>query len=243
MVSNLPANVKNQPHTKYELSPIAFPPILFYNPLTFIPTPPETEVTPMDITYVCGHRNPDTDSIVAAMSYAALRNTLGDNGYVAARLGPPNDETAGLLRRFGFDPPVLLSTVRTQVRDLDFDQPPLLGKQVPVSRAWEILTENPGLSVLPVTEDSGTLFGLITAGGIAESDMRSAQNPVVESAPIFNVLSALEGRILNRDDNIFDALSGEVTIALPSPGGCLKGLPQNAIVLCGEQEDVVEKAL
>ena len=31
----------------------------------------------MDPIYVTGHRNPDTDSIVSAMAYAALRNTLG----------------------------------------------------------------------------------------------------------------------------------------------------------------------
>ena len=41
----------------------------------------------MNEIYVVGHRNPDTDSIVAAMSYAALRNALGDRDYVAAYLG------------------------------------------------------------------------------------------------------------------------------------------------------------
>ena len=32
----------------------------------------------MEPIYVTGHRNPDTDSIVSAMAYAALRNALGD---------------------------------------------------------------------------------------------------------------------------------------------------------------------
>ena len=41
----------------------------------------------MDPIYVTGHRNPDTDSIVAAMSYAALRNALGDREYEPACLG------------------------------------------------------------------------------------------------------------------------------------------------------------
>ena len=96
----------------------------------------------MDPIFVFGHRNPDTDSVVAAMSYAALRNALGDQEYVAARLGHLNDETAFLLEKFGFKPPMLLQTVRTQVRDLDYDRPPLLGAAVPVSHAWEILREN-----------------------------------------------------------------------------------------------------
>ena len=32
----------------------------------------------MNEIYVSGHRNPDTDSIVASMAYARLRNALGD---------------------------------------------------------------------------------------------------------------------------------------------------------------------
>ena len=47
--------------------------------------------------FVTGHRNPDTDSIVAAISYAALRNALGDRDYRAARIGSINDETARML--------------------------------------------------------------------------------------------------------------------------------------------------
>jgi len=38
----------------------------------------------MDPIYVTGHRNPDTDSIVAAIAYASLRNALGDREYEAA---------------------------------------------------------------------------------------------------------------------------------------------------------------
>lgn len=41
----------------------------------------------MNRIYVTGHRNPDTDSIAAAISYAALRNALGNRDYVAAHLG------------------------------------------------------------------------------------------------------------------------------------------------------------
>ena len=195
------------------------------------------------ITYVCGHRNPDTDSIVAAMAYASLKNTLGESGYIPARLGHLNDETAFILKRFGFEPPMLLTTVRTQVRDIDFDRPPKLGKSVPVSHAWEIMTENPNLSALPVVNDNNTLFGMVTAGGIAESDMTSISNPLIQDAPIFNVLSAIEGTIINRDEDVFDSISGEVVLALPDTNGYLRGASRNSIVLCGQQEDVVEQAL
>ena len=197
----------------------------------------------MDPIYVFGHRNPDTDSVVAAMSYAALRNALGDQEYVAARLGHLNDETAFLLEKFGFKPPMLLQTVRTQVRDLDYDRPPLLGAAVPVSHAWEILRENENLSAIPVTDDGGHLYGMITAGSIAESDMDSVQHPQVTDVPIFNLLSALEGRVINDAEDVFDQISGEVMIALPTAGNVLKGMKPGSIVICGQQPDVVEQAL
>ena len=58
----------------------------------------------MDPIYVTGHRNPDTDSIVAAIAYAALRNACGDREYEAACLGQVSEETRVVLERFGFQP-------------------------------------------------------------------------------------------------------------------------------------------
>ena len=95
----------------------------------------------MNEIYVVGHRNPDTDSIVAAMSYAALRNALGDRDYAAAYLGHVSDETQRLLDRFGFQPPQLIQNVRTQVSDLDYDTPPALNATVTMDRAWHIMRE------------------------------------------------------------------------------------------------------
>ena len=90
----------------------------------------------MDKIYVTGHRNPDTDSIVSAMAYAALRNAVGEREYVAARLGHLSDETQAILDRFGFEPPLLINNMRTQVMDLDFDRPPILNQAVTVNHAW-----------------------------------------------------------------------------------------------------------
>ena len=65
----------------------------------------------MNEIYVTGHRNPDTDSIVAAMSYAALKNALGEKEYVAVHLGTISDETNRMLERFHFKP-IWISTAR-----------------------------------------------------------------------------------------------------------------------------------
>ena len=110
----------------------------------------------MDSVYVIGHRNPDTDSIVSALAYASLQNALGENNYVAARIGHLNNETAFLLERFGFNPPLYLRSVRTQVSDIDYDTPPSLGQAVPVSYAWNILHQQAdSVSALPITNEDG----------------------------------------------------------------------------------------
>ena len=195
----------------------------------------------MDSVYVIGHKNPDTDSVVSAMAYAALNNALGENNYIAARAGHLNSETAFLLQHFGFQPPVYLRSVRTQVVDVDYDTPPSLGAGVPVSYAWHMLhNEQNSVSALPVTEEDGRLFGLITAGGIAESDMKSVSHPTVASVPIFNLLSALEGHIINSEEDIFDEISGEVVIALP---GDTNGIRPGSIILCGNQKSVADQAI
>ena len=195
----------------------------------------------MDSVYVIGHRNPDTDSVVSAMAYAALQNALGGNRYIPARYGHLNTETSFLLDRFGFQPPVYIRTVRTQVSDIDYDTPPMIGAGVPVSHAWRLIhTDNNRVSCLPIIHEDGSLFGLITGGSMAENDMKSVSDPTVSSVPVFNLLSALEGHIINSEQDSFDEISGEVVIALPGDYALIRS---GSIVLCGDQKDIADRAL
>ncbi len=57
-------------------------------------------------TYVFGHTIPDSDSIVGAYSLSYLRNQLGED-CIPTRQGEINPETAFILKRFGFEKPML----------------------------------------------------------------------------------------------------------------------------------------
>ena len=197
----------------------------------------------MDTIFVTGHRNPDTDSIVSAMAYAALRNALGESSYRAARIGHISDETQLVLDRFGFCAPEWIKTVRTQVRDLDYDTPPALSSAVSVSRAWSILSADRSIAAIPVTNEDGTLYGLLSSGDIAAYDMQSIEHPYIEKVPVFNLLSVLEGRILNEAGNLIDTVSGEVTVALPQSCENLLFKSTDSVVVCGDQPDMVRRAL
>lgn len=197
----------------------------------------------MDPIYVTGHRNPDTDSIVAAMAYAALRNAVGDREYEAACLGRVSDETQLVLDRFGFQPPKRITSMYTQIRDLDFDTPPILSTAVTVGRAWQMLQNYKSISALPVAKEDGTLFGMLSREDVASYNMALVFEGVLNQVPLFNVLSVLEGRILNDAGDNTDTVSGEVTIALPQDQENLLFNKEDSIVLCGHQPDMIRRAL
>ena len=196
----------------------------------------------MDTVYITGHRNPDTDSIISSMAYAALKNALGERQYVAARLGGVSDETQIVLDRFGVQPPMLLNNVRNQVRDLDFDTPPLLSPAASISHALQAMRGG-GASVLPIVNEDGTLYGIVSAGDIATYDMSSVKDPMVEKVPVYNLLSVLEGKLLNEGGDFRDDVSGAVTVALPVGRENLLFSTPDSIVICGDQSNMIERAL
>ena len=197
----------------------------------------------MDPIYVTGHRNPDTDSIVAAMAYAALRNACGDREYEAACLGHVSDETQIVLDRFGFQPPKRIYNMYTQVRDLDFDTPPILSDAVTLDRAWKLLSDDKKSSALPVAKEDGTLFGMLSREDVASYNMDQVFNGFLEPVPLFNVLSVLEGKVLNEAGESTDTIGGEVTIALPKSRENLLFNSPNMVVLCGHQPEMIRRAL
>ena len=197
----------------------------------------------MDPIYVTGHRNPDTDSIVAAMAYAALRNAVGDREYEAACLGRVSDETQIVLNRFGFHPPKLITNMHTQVKDLEFDTPPLLNAAVTVGRGWKALQKQKNLSAVPVTNEDGTLYGMLSRENVASYNMEVVSAATLNRVPLFNVLSVLDGKILNEAGENTDLISGEISIALPQAQENLLFSDPNSIVFCGHQPDMIRRAL
>ncbi len=197
----------------------------------------------MDTIYVTGHRNPDTDSIVAAMAYASLRNALGDREYVAGCLGRVSDETQIVLDRFGFEPPKRIYSMHTQVRDLEFDQPPVFSEAVTMDRAWKALEKSGSITAVPVANDDGTLYGMLSREDVANYNMSLVNSGHLDKVPLFNLLSVLEGKVINEAGENTDAVSGQVTIALPQARENLLFCTPDTVVICGHQPEVIRRAL
>ena len=196
----------------------------------------------MNDIYVCGHRNPDTDSIVASMAYANLRNALGDREYKAVRIGAINDETQRMLDRFGFEPPMYIQNMRAQVSDLDFDHPPELHSSVTLDLAWRSMRDA-NISAIPILNEDGTLYGMLSTGDIAAYELSNVFDCHVDALPLFNLISVLEGRLVNEYSNITETVSGKVTIALPKAFEDASFTNKDSILICGDQPEIIAKAL
>lgn len=197
----------------------------------------------MDKIYVTGHRNPDTDSIVSAMAYAGLRRALGNSNYEAARLGSVSDETKSILDHFGYEAPTLIHNVRTQISDLDFDTPPCMQTGVTMNAAWERLQLDPNVRGIPVINPDGTLYGMLTAGDVANYDMKSVNDPHLDEIPLFNLVGALEGKIMNEGGEYVTSVSGEVVVALPQSTQSHQIDDPDTIIICGDQPEIIRRAL
>ncbi len=196
----------------------------------------------MNDIYVTGHRNPDTDSIVAAIAYANLRHAMGERAYRAVRLGSVNDETQRLLDRFGVEAPPLVKNLRTQVADIDYDRTPALNGSVPLDLAWRTMRECE-VSVVPVVGDGGELFGMLSAGDIAAYDMQTITQNRVDNVPLFNLLSVLEGTLVNELNCTASDVSGELYIALPQNFADPALTNPDTILICGDQPEIIERAI
>lgn len=140
----------------------------------------------MNDIYVTGHRNPDTDAIAAAIAYANLRQSLGERNYKAARIGAVNDETRRLLERFGVEAPILIKNMRTQVCDLDYDRPPTLTASVTIDLAWKVMKDGK-LNSVPIVNEDGTLYGMLSTGDVADYDMATINSNRVDDIPLFSL--------------------------------------------------------
>ena len=62
----------------------------------------------MGKTYIFGHKNPDTDSIISSIVMANLEKELGNEDVIACRLGMVNKETEYVLNYVGVEAPELI---------------------------------------------------------------------------------------------------------------------------------------
>lgn len=149
---------------------------------------------------IIGHLHPDTDSICAAISYAYLKNQLGDTYYEARRAGAINRETQFVLKHFGFTEPSLITSVRPQIKDITVQSVPGIDKEMSLFTAWNTMQEGKS-DTLSITDNENNLSGIIAVKDIANANMDIFDNKVISEARTRyrNIVETLKGELILGD--------------------------------------------
>ena len=111
--------------------------------------------------YITGHRNPDMDSIAAAVAYAALKNmTDSENCYVPAALGPLNSQSRAVLEELGLESPEYLKDVYSRTSSVYRKPTLILDPDDPVYELVNMYNQN-NPSVIPIL-GNGEYLGLLS---------------------------------------------------------------------------------
>lgn len=110
---------------------------------------------------VIGHRNPDTDSICAALAYADFKHRTGLRNVVAARCGEVNERTQFVLRSFNVPAPVFVADVSPKVRDVMQANVISVPPRTTAVEALAVMDER-NIRVLPVLDHDRRCRGLLS---------------------------------------------------------------------------------
>ncbi len=184
--------------------------------------------------YVIGHKNPDTDSICAAICYANLKNKITGENYEPRRCGHLNEETQFVLSRFNVPSPVYTKDVRTQVCDMEIRDLHAEDDNISLKRAWERMKEE-NVVTLCITKN-GKLEGLLTTNDIMETsmDVHDAEFLAETKTSYGNIADTLDGNMLLGDPSE-QITSGKTLIATASPEIMEEVINPGDIVICGNR--------
>ena len=187
---------------------------------------------------VFGHKNPDTDSVTAAISLSYLKKQLGDN--TAPRvLGNINSETEYVLNYFKTKKPEYLNNVKLQIKDLNFNNKHHIEDTNSIYYAYNYMNEH-GINNIPILSPKKNVEGIIAMKHIAKYMISGDSKEL--NASYNNILETLEAEEVLKFDEV---INGTINIAAFKSETFIENIKVNeeTIVLVGDRYKVVEYAI
>ena len=192
--------------------------------------------------YVIGHRNPDTDSVCAAIGYAHLKQALGEPA-VPARAGKLNAETRFVLERFGVDAPVLIPDLYPRARDIMSPVQVTILPDQTLRELGRMMRESGGKSAA-VVDEKGSLLGIVSLGDLARRYFEELEMPDLASAGVTfrGILAVLDAKIAVAGD-MDREVRGKIWIAAAKAETFKNLIGEGDIALAGDREEAQLKLL
>lgn len=195
--------------------------------------------------WVVGHRNPDTDSICAAITYAYLKNKVEEREaegsvhtlYIPKRAGKINAETSFVLDYFNQKAPELVEDAGTQIRDITIRRTEGVSSRISMKKAWEMMKIRKVVT-LPVVGSHNKLEGLIVTGDIATSYMDVYDSSILSTArtQYKNIVETLEGHVLTGNEHGY-FVRGKVVMGAETKNILESKVEEDDLVIIGDDAE------
>ena len=192
----------------------------------------------MKMTYVIGHKKPDTDSVCASISYSYLKNKLGWTTEPRV-LGNINKETKFALDYFKVEEPKYLNDVKVQIKNMSYLKDAYINEHTSIAKTFEEL-QRLGVTGLPLVDENNKLKGYINVKEMAKNII---QGDIYELNTSYqNILEVLNGKeVLKFDDEI----KGEIIAAAYKSKTFTEGieLNNNNILIVADRQYIIDYAI
>lgn len=193
--------------------------------------------------WVTGHKNPDTDSICAAIAYAYLKNQLGASEYIPKRAGSINAETRYVLDYFHINEPELVTDAGAQIKDISIRKTLGVSSHISLKKAWELMKKL-DVVTLPVTNRIGKLEGIIVTKDIATSYMDVYDSRALSNArtQYKNIAETLDGTVVTGNEHAY-FVRGKVIIGTVNPEYMTELVEMDDLVILGSKKETQIRAM
>lgn len=191
-----------------------------------------------DVIYITGHKNPDSDSICAALAYAEFKNKTQDIPAIPVRLGNVNQETQYILDYFGVEAPQFLETVKLKVEDLEMDKIAPLAPEVSLKMAWNIMRDK-NLKSIPVADGNNHLLGMLSTSNITATYMDVWDSNILakSATSLDNILDTLSGEAQNINEEV-KIFPGKVVVAAMQAESLKEFINEGDIAIAGDRAEI-----
>lgn len=192
----------------------------------------------MEKVYIFGHRNPDTDSVTAAITLAYLKRKQGLNA-VPVILSSISRETTYALNYFGIKEPVFLNDVKLKVKDLTYSKGYMVTSDISIYEAY-LRMEKEGISKIPIVDKSKKLLGMVSMKDIARECLIGDHSKI--ETYYKNIILTIDGEKVLEFDNI---IKGRLIIPGYRSTTFINEieLKQNDILITGNRYSIIEYAI
>ncbi len=159
----------------------------------------------MALTYIFGHRNPDTDSVCASIALSYLRNELGGKT-VPKVIGDLNNETKFVLKYFKVDAPSYLNDVKVRIKNIKYDKKAFIHEKASIDNAFKLMQKE-NVTAIPLINDKKILTGYVTLKEIARYLINGNKERI--HTTLNNIIETLNAKEVMRFD---DKITGNIIV-------------------------------